>query len=86
MSNHINIWLLPILYLILTANLLICIFYYYLIPERYIAGPEASVAELTDFICAAQMAKAEDIFFQEPDEKVFTTLENLLVHVCIYVF
>nr|AID81983.1 domains rearranged methyltransferase 1 [Nicotiana benthamiana] len=28
-------------------------------------GPEASVAELTDFICAAQMARAEDVYLPE---------------------
>ncbi|GJT26158.1 DNA (cytosine-5)-methyltransferase DRM2-like protein isoform X1 [Tanacetum coccineum] len=28
-------------------------------------GPEASIVELTDFICAAQMAKTEDVFFEE---------------------
>lgn len=28
-------------------------------------GPEASLAELTDFICAAQMARAEDPYFPE---------------------
>lgn len=26
----------------------------------HVAGPEASIAELTDFICAAQMAKTAD--------------------------
>lgn len=28
-------------------------------------GPGASIVELTDFICAAQMAKTEDVFFEE---------------------
>ncbi|KAA8530223.1 hypothetical protein F0562_004932 [Nyssa sinensis] len=33
-------------------------------------GPEASIVELTDFICAAQMAKASDACLQElPEEK-----------------
>ncbi|KAI7724882.1 hypothetical protein M8C21_025808 [Ambrosia artemisiifolia] len=33
-------------------------------------GPEASIAELTDFICAAQMAKTEDVFFEEEKPKI----------------
>ncbi|KAI3699815.1 hypothetical protein L2E82_44371 [Cichorium intybus] len=33
-------------------------------------GPEASIAELTDFICAAQMAKTEDVFFEEEKPKL----------------
>lgn len=33
-----------------------------------VAGPDATIAELTDFICAAQMAKAADASF--PEEKV----------------
>lgn len=45
----------------------------YSVQEALIAidrcGPEASVAELTDFITAAQMAKADDVFYKElPDE------------------
>lgn len=45
----------------------------YTVEEASIAmdrcGPTASIAELTDFICAAQMAKAADVYFQElPDE------------------
>ncbi|KAM7509141.1 hypothetical protein LguiA_019594 [Lonicera macranthoides] len=33
-------------------------------------GPEASMAELTDFLCAAQMVKIEDVYLQElPDDK-----------------
>ncbi|KAK1373829.1 hypothetical protein POM88_030022 [Heracleum sosnowskyi] len=32
-------------------------------------GPEASIAELTDFITATQMAKGDDVFYKElPDE------------------
>ncbi|KAL6994359.1 Serine/threonine-protein kinase wnk3 [Sarracenia purpurea var. burkii] len=36
-------------------------------------GPDASIAELTDFICASQISKATDAYLQElPDEnKVF---------------
>ncbi|KAK1416969.1 hypothetical protein QVD17_26089 [Tagetes erecta] len=33
-------------------------------------GPEASIAELTDFICAAQMAKTEAVFFEEEKPKI----------------
>lgn len=33
-------------------------------------GPEASIAELTDFISAAQMAKTEDVFFEEEKPKL----------------
>lgn len=33
-------------------------------------GPEASVAILTDFICAAQMAREEDCYLPEDDLKV----------------
>lgn len=34
-----------------------------------VAGPEASIAELTDFICAAQMAKTTDAYLQDlPNE------------------
>ncbi|CAI9260926.1 unnamed protein product [Lactuca saligna] len=33
-------------------------------------GPEASIVELTDFICAAQMAKTEDVFFEEEKPKL----------------
>ncbi|KAL8124335.1 DNA (cytosine-5)-methyltransferase DRM2-like [Apium graveolens] len=45
----------------------------YSVEEALIAidrcGPGASVAELTDFITAAQMAKADDVFYKElPDE------------------
>lgn len=44
----------------------------YTVEEASIAmdrcGPEASVVELTDFICAAQMAKTADAFFQENPE------------------
>ncbi|CAM8955331.1 unnamed protein product [Rhodiola kirilowii] len=32
-------------------------------------GPDATIAELTDFICAAQMARASDIHFIEQEEK-----------------
>ncbi|XVE67902.1 hypothetical protein DITRI_Ditri09bG0025300 [Diplodiscus trichospermus] len=34
-------------------------------------GPDSSIAELTDFICAAQMAKAADALFPLEDEKPF---------------
>ncbi|XP_071692761.1 DNA (cytosine-5)-methyltransferase DRM2-like [Rutidosis leptorrhynchoides] len=33
-------------------------------------GPDASIPELTDFICAAQMAKSEDVFFEEEKPKI----------------
>ncbi|KAL4568353.1 hypothetical protein LXL04_023963 [Taraxacum kok-saghyz] len=33
-------------------------------------GPQASIVELTDFICAAQMAKMEDVFFEEEKPKL----------------
>ncbi|XP_024974277.1 DNA (cytosine-5)-methyltransferase DRM2-like [Cynara cardunculus var. scolymus] len=33
-------------------------------------GPEATIAELTDFIGAAQMAKTEDVFFEEEKPKI----------------
>nr|XP_043607541.1 DNA (cytosine-5)-methyltransferase DRM2-like isoform X2 [Erigeron canadensis] len=33
-------------------------------------GPEASIPELTDFICAAQMAKTEDVFYQDEKPKI----------------
>lgn len=33
-------------------------------------GPEASIVELTDFICAAQMAKTEAVFFEEEKPKL----------------
>ncbi|CAM8949453.1 unnamed protein product [Rhodiola kirilowii] len=39
------------------------------IPAETIKGPDATVAELTDFICAAQMARASDIHFIEQEEK-----------------
>lgn len=57
-------------------------------PIQYIAGPTASIAELTDFICAAQMAKAADIYFQElPDEsKVFTILGISCFFFCLFCF
>lgn len=32
-------------------------------------GPDASLAELTDFICAAQMAKKESVFFEDEKPK-----------------
>ncbi|CAK7328100.1 unnamed protein product [Dovyalis caffra] len=32
-------------------------------------GPEATISELADFICAAQIAKAEDVFFAEDEKK-----------------
>ncbi|KAL8132453.1 DNA (cytosine-5)-methyltransferase DRM2-like [Apium graveolens] len=32
-------------------------------------GPEASIAELTDFITAAQMAKADEVFFKDPPDE-----------------
>lgn len=35
----------------------------------FIAGPDSSIAELTDFICAAQMSKAADALLP-PEEKV----------------
>lgn len=34
------------------------------------SGPEASVAELTDLICAAQVAREEDCYLLEDDLKV----------------
>ncbi|XVF16387.1 hypothetical protein REPUB_Repub10bG0027000 [Reevesia pubescens] len=34
-------------------------------------GPDSSIAELTDFICAAQMAKAADALFPLEDKKPF---------------
>lgn len=34
------------------------------------SGPEASVSILTDFICAAQMAREEDQYLPEDDLKV----------------
>ncbi|KAL6960578.1 DNA (cytosine-5)-methyltransferase [Sarracenia purpurea var. burkii] len=52
----------------------------YTVEEASIAmdrcGPDSSVAELTDFICAAQMAKAADAYLQElpevkPKRKLF---------------
>lgn len=33
-------------------------------------GPEASIVELTDFICAAQMAKTEAVFFEDEKPKL----------------
>ncbi|XP_022741602.1 DNA (cytosine-5)-methyltransferase DRM1-like [Durio zibethinus] len=35
-------------------------------------GPDSSIAELTDFICAAQMAKAADALFPLEDKKPFS--------------
>lgn len=35
-----------------------------------LSGPEASVSILTDFICAAQMAREEDLYLPEDDLKV----------------
>ncbi|XP_059670147.1 DNA (cytosine-5)-methyltransferase DRM2-like isoform X1 [Cornus florida] len=45
----------------------------YTVEEASIAkdrcGPDASIAELTDFICAAQMAKAADAYLPDPKPK-----------------
>lgn len=43
------------------------------------SGPEASVSILTDFICAAQMAREEDQYLPEDDLKV-----NFLIYL-IYI-
>lgn len=45
--------------------------YYMMVTENvclYTTGADASVAELADFICAAQMSKAADALL--PEEKV----------------
>ncbi|XP_022774401.1 DNA (cytosine-5)-methyltransferase DRM1-like isoform X2 [Durio zibethinus] len=39
-------------------------------------GPDSSIAELTDFICAAQMAKAADALFPLEDKKPFCNDSN----------
>ncbi|KAH1091960.1 hypothetical protein J1N35_019217 [Gossypium stocksii] len=39
-------------------------------------GPDSSIAELTDFICAAQMAKAADALFPVEDRKPFCNGSN----------
>ncbi|GMJ04253.1 domains rearranged methylase 1 [Hibiscus trionum] len=39
-------------------------------------GPDSSIAELTDFICAAQMAKAADALFPVEDRKPFCNDPN----------
>jgi hypothetical protein len=37
------------------------------VPPSYVVGTEATISELADFICAAQIAKAEDAFFAEDE-------------------
>lgn len=51
----------------------------------HIAGPDSTIADLTDFICAAQMSKAADALIAE-DKVIFwpffqnsTNLANSLV-------
>ncbi|KAE8676757.1 DNA (cytosine-5)-methyltransferase DRM2 [Hibiscus syriacus] len=42
--------------------------------ERY--GPDSSIVELTDFICAAQMAKAADVLLLVKDKKLLCNNPN----------
>ncbi|GJV35011.1 hypothetical protein Tco_1407488 [Tanacetum coccineum] len=48
-------------------------------------GPEASIVELIVFMCAAQMAKTDDVFFEE--EKLDDKLGIVSVYTtCVYLF
>lgn len=46
---------------------------------KIIAGPDATICELTDFIGAAQISKADDAMFAEMEEKVCISLSFLLL-------
>lgn len=53
------------------------------------SGPEASVSILTDFICAAQMAREEDQYLPEDDLKVefiiyllYTSIKKRCSYIC----
>ncbi|KAJ8750022.1 hypothetical protein K2173_013937 [Erythroxylum novogranatense] len=43
-------------------------------------GPDASIAELTDFLCAAQLARAADVLYPEDKPKPWQSGNNHLKH------
>lgn len=45
--------------------------------SSYVVGTEATISELADFICAAQIAKAEDAFFTEDEVVFFAVITKL---------
>lgn len=50
-----------------------------------ISGDNVSIAELTDFICAAQMARESSEFITDPEEqKVWFKEQNLLFVLVLY--
>lgn len=59
---------------ILVANCRCLVLYFLCLCLSKIVGPDSTIAELTDFICAAQMARASDALMGGLEEKVIIAL------------
>lgn len=64
------------------------VFLFCILMSFTLVGPEATVAELIDFISAAQVAKSESLYWQEDNIKVCSSQSNVEVKtlVLIYVY